>query len=63
MIRVKDLAAAQSALMSKLTAGTSTDGSWSGVLAGVNVQAQLPQFTVPGTIALPTGQGGQTMTA
>jgi hypothetical protein len=49
--------------MSKLTAGTQTDGSWSGYLAGVNVQAQLPQFTVPGTMALPTGQGGQTMTA
>jgi hypothetical protein len=63
MIRIRDLTLAQSALMSKLTAGTQTDGSWSGYLAGVNVQAQLPQFTVPGTMALPTGQGGQTMTA
>jgi hypothetical protein len=61
MIRITDLAAAQSALMSKLTAGTQTDGSWSGVLAGSNIQAQLPQFTVPGTIALPTGAGGSTV--
>lgn len=44
MIRLSDLANAQSALMSKLTNGTITGGQWSGSLAGVGLAPALPQF-------------------
>jgi hypothetical protein len=55
LIMLSDAAAAQSALMAKLTAGVTTDGSWSGVQAGQGLPTQMPQFLMPNPTVLATG--------
>ena len=57
LIRIQDLLAAQSVMMAKLTGGLVTDGSWSGVQAGLNLSHSLSQMMEASVAPIPSAIG------
>jgi hypothetical protein len=55
LVTLQELKTAQSALMSKLTNGVVTDGSWSGGAAGIGSLTPQPQMSPGAGTSLPTG--------